>query len=228
MARIVLADVYGVRGDLEDALLQLRIAVGSSQPELAPMAAWILGNRLEEYGDLDGAVQAYQQAIDSGHRVHAAYARCYLAELQFAIGEVAAARLTLDAVESMPDHLRGWAVALRGDFCFSLGDLDGAHAAYQQVAETDPGDAGNRAAVMTAALIDSGHGGLDARERFEQLGRSEVANAERSSFVRATLERWHTGSAAAGKPTSVSVDLRWLAYGEAAVRFHRNRGSAAT
>ena len=223
VARILLADAYGVRGDLEDALLQLRLTADSGHPEIAPMAACVLGHRLEEHGDLDGAQRAYQQAVESGHHLHAARARRYLAELYFGMGEVTSALATLGTAEPMPAQIRGWAQALLGDFRFALGDLDGAYAAYQQAAETDPGDPGDRATVMLAALTDLGHGGLRAQEGFAQLRHSNEASAERSAFVRVTLQRWHGSPDGASIPGSVPVDERWLAYAEVAVQFHRDR-----
>lgn len=125
----------------------------------------------------------------------------------------------------MPAQIRGWAQALFGDFRFALGDLDGAYAAYRQAAETDPGDPGDRATVMLAALIDLGHGGLRACEAFAQLGQLDLVSAERVSFVRTTLRRWRCSPDGACVPGSVAVDQRWLAYSEAAVRFHRGRAA---
>ena len=233
VARIMLADVCDVRGDLEDMLLQLRLAADSGHCELAPMAAWALGSQLKKCGDLDGAQQAYQQALDSHHPLHSELARNYLAQLYFGMGETASAEALLSAGKSVPTCLRPWTIGLAGDIRFALGDLDGAYASYRELAEGEPGDQGNRAAVLIAALIDLGYGGPQAREHFARLERSEAVPAERAEFVRVTLERWRNASAGAPAPRSVAtaaagpVDVRWLAYGEAVVRFHRDRHPAS-
>ncbi len=234
VARIMLADACDVRGDLEDALLQWRPAAASGHGELAPPAAWVLGNRLGQCGNVDGAERAYQQAVDSNHPVHSEVARNYLAQLYFGMGETASAEALLSAGKSTPTHLRPWTVGLAADVRFALGDLDGAYASYRELAEGEPGDQGNRATVMIAALIDLGFGDPHARERFAQLEHSTVVPAERAEFVRVTLERWRTASASAPAPRSVAtaaagpVDVRWPAYGEAVVRFHRNRHPASS
>lgn len=226
-AWLLLGDVHAVLGELEDALLFLRLAAGCGHPEIAPIAACLLGHQLAEGGDVDGAEKAYQHAIESGHRVHAARARCYLAELYSNLGEGDSALAVLGVAEAMPVEIRGWAVALLGDMRFSRGDLDGACAAYWQVAETDPGDPGDRATVMLAALIELRHGVRHEQEKFAELERSTVVSAERSAYVRATIERWHGAPDGSRVTAAVQIDPHWLAYGEAAVRFYRERNSGA-
>lgn len=222
VAQLLLADVLRARGELEDGLLMMRLAVAGGHPEIAPLAACVLGNWLEEYGALESARRAYQQAVDSGHRVHGARGRGHLAELLYFEGQGQPAEVLLrEAIDCDAVEWSGQAAGLLGDIRFAEGDLDGAYEAFRAAAVRDAPDPADRAAVMLAVLIDLGCGGDRARDDFAGLQRAGMP-PERAAFIGATLARWRCAGQGVDDPVG-AVDPGWAGYYAAAMRFQRNR-----
>lgn len=222
LTQLVLADVHGVRGELEDGLLLLRLAAGSGHREIAPLAACELGNWLEQYGALESAQDAYQQAIDSGHRKHGVRARGHLAYLWYFEGRRAEAEdLLRAAIDGGVAPWSGQAALLLANIRFDEGDLEGAYEAFRTTAGLDAVDAADEATVMLAALIDLGCGGEGARADFAGLERAE-ASSERAAFIRAVLARWNEGQQGTDDPMG-AVEPDWARHYAAAMRFQRER-----
>lgn len=218
LAQFVLADLFGFRGDLADALLMLRLAAACGHREIAPAAACRLGEQLEEHGDIGSAERAYRQAINSGRGRYAFRARLRLSLLLYRDGDMRSAEeLAREVLDSDIPELAGWAAGYIADIRLSRGDRDGAYSAFRQAAELDAGDAGDRATVMLAVLTDLGCGGASAREEYALLDRSEVAQ-ERSGFIQATLNRWR---GLGGDPRGLPLNPDWLRYYAASMDYYR-------
>jgi tetratricopeptide (TPR) repeat protein len=173
LAQFLSADLFGFRGDLEDALLMPRLAAACGHREIAPAAAFRLGEELEECGDIGSAKRAYRQAIDSGRGRFAFRARLRLSMLLYREGDMRSAeesaRGVLDA--DIPE-LAGWAAGYLADIRFSRGDREGAYSAFRQAAELDAGEAGDRATAEDPDAV-----GTAASGRWSVSGVSPVARS---------------------------------------------------
>ncbi|MCI4061921.1 hypothetical protein MRQ36_04810 [Micromonospora sp. R77] len=79
IAAVTLGDrIYRRNGPGPEALRVTRLAYESQNPEAQSEAAWRLGHMLEELGELDEAIVAYQTTIDAGHVDWAPAGHCAL------------------------------------------------------------------------------------------------------------------------------------------------------
>jgi tetratricopeptide (TPR) repeat protein len=147
-----------------EAQAVLQEVVEEGPKEYADEANAWLGVVLADLGDMDGAMAAYQAAIDSRHTDHAPRSMVNLGELHLARGNLVAARSLLERAISSghPIHAARARVALAG-VLISEGDLDGARTTYEQaIGSEDPGVA--RAAAENLRFLDA-HGDRDTRQR---------------------------------------------------------------
>ena len=118
---------------VEAALRAWRVAANSGHTDVAPRAAFSLGNLLREQGDADGAKAAYQQAIDSGHPDTAPGASNNLGHLLADQGDGAGAKAAYQqAIDSGHPDAAPMAAGGLGLLLQQQGDADGAKAAYSR------------------------------------------------------------------------------------------------
>jgi tetratricopeptide (TPR) repeat protein len=123
----------GARGAGADG----RPAHHSRLPEVAPAAAYNLGQLLAEQGDVAGARTAYQQAIDSGHPDWAPEAAYNLGLMLRRQGDVTGARTAYQqAIDSGHREAAPTAGVGLGLFLAEQGDVAGARTAYQQAIDS--------------------------------------------------------------------------------------------
>jgi tetratricopeptide (TPR) repeat protein len=129
------------------AIMAMRRASGSADPDLAPLAARNLGVLLAEQGDIGGALAAYQQVIDSDHPDQAPKAAFNLGMLLAEQGDIGGALAAYQQVidSDHPDQAPTAANNL-GMLLHRQGDIGGAVAAYQGAI-----DSGDPAIVSAAA-----------------------------------------------------------------------------
>lgn len=167
------------KGNLTAARISYQAAIRTGDPNYAPRAAHRLGHLLQQEGDTEGALAAYQQAIDSGHRKEARLAEGAQALL---LG-IVLQQLSLDppnpmnaagvraayrwAVRSGRRDQAGRMAYRLGQFLQENGDEGGALAAYQQA--IDSGDReyvgkAKQARLSLSSLQEKAAGGTTGSE----------------------------------------------------------------
>lgn len=152
------------RGDLAGAEAAYRIAAGSTNAGVAPVAALNLGLLLVERGDNSGAEAAFRVAIDSGHRKMAPTAARNLGLILEQQGKdsaaMAAYRTALDFGHSESASKAAFSLGVLLD---KDGDATGAEAAYRTAVECGESEDAARAAVNLGRLLN-GRGDVSGAE----------------------------------------------------------------
>ncbi len=167
-----------LRNDLTGAEHIWRTVAGGSSPYSAE-ATFNLGALLDRQGDIDGAREAYQRAIDSGDPEAAPLAAFNLGVLLKEQGDTEGAREAYQkAIDSgHPDEAPGAAFNL-GVLLKEQGDTEGAREAYQRVIDSGhPGKAPGAAFNLGALLKEQGdtEGTREAYQRVIDSGHPEAA-----------------------------------------------------
>jgi tetratricopeptide (TPR) repeat protein len=138
VATIDLARVRARQDAVDESIELLQSVISGGDPNATPMAQDLLGDLLRfSIGDPDGAREAYQRAIDSGHpewSVTAAFGLAQLLEAE-ADPEGAQAQLRLIAEGANQIQAAG-AWDLLGDLLVRTEDNAGARAAYQRAIDS--------------------------------------------------------------------------------------------
>lgn len=121
-----------------------------------------LGDLLERHGDVEGAREAYQRGIDSGHPDHAPYAGRHLGDLLKEQGDVEGAKVAYQrAVDFGDSHEAPWTARRLGYLLERQGDVEGARAAYQRAIDSGHPRAAAEAVRDLGRLVEE-HGDVGA------------------------------------------------------------------
>lgn len=142
------------QGDIDTALEELAGVADGGHPHYGPLAAYMLGDLLRLIDD-EHAAEAFQAAIDSGHRDWSQAAKIGLAILLWTGREdEARARALLDEVIGTGHRDNGpWAATVLGELLAEDDDAEGARAAYQQAIDSQHTDWAVVAAIDLALLM---------------------------------------------------------------------------
>ena len=147
---------------------ELRAEIDSGDADHAPAAASLLGDLLQERGDVAGAIAAFRLAIDSGHPDHAPPAAVSLGGLLNEQGDVAGAMASFRlAIDSGNAEAAAAAANCLGALLQAQGDVSGAKAAYELAAGSSEDFVALAATLCLAALL-SGQGDTDAAKALYQ------------------------------------------------------------
>ncbi|SFR04767.1 Tfp pilus assembly protein PilF [Lentzea waywayandensis] len=155
LAGVGKAAVAQHRGDFEGAVEELARVADEEHPHYGPMAAYMLGDLLRQLDNGALATEAYQAAIDSGHRDWSQAAKVGLAILWWTSGsEDARARELLDEVIGTGHRDNGpWAATVLGELLAERKQTEDARAAYQRAIDSQHTDWAVTAAVDLALLM---------------------------------------------------------------------------
>lgn len=150
---VALARAWPPPGEVPQAVGSGTSGLGASRPQLGPREAYELGVTLDERGDLEEALTAYQHAVNSGHAEWAPRAANRLGEVRELQEDFKAAQAAYQrAMDSAhPDEAPKGAYKL-GNLLKEEGDLEGARVAYQAAMNSGHEDWGPRATLAVGSL----------------------------------------------------------------------------
>jgi tetratricopeptide (TPR) repeat protein len=155
------------RGVSDSAVAAFHVAVDSGHADVAPLAAGILGELLEEQGEVAAALAAYQVTVDSGHAEYAPAAAVSLGLLKQQ-GDAAGARAAFQvAVDSGHPDEAPKAAGNLGMLLKQQGDAAGARVAFQVAVDSGHADYAPAAAVSLGALLKQQGDVTGARVAFQ-------------------------------------------------------------
>jgi tetratricopeptide (TPR) repeat protein len=132
--------------------------------------AYYLGILLKEQGDTEGAREAYQEAIDSGHPDAASKAMNNLGVLLEEQGDIEGARAAYQrAIDSGHTDEAPNAALNLGNLLSEQGDIEGARAAYQRAIDSGHTDRAPMAVVNLGVLLGKQGDDEGAREAFQRV-----------------------------------------------------------
>lgn len=171
-------------GDTTGAREALRRGLAMSQPstEAAVLRALRLGQRLDHYGDTDGAQLAYEHALEVGGQDVPGQAAFRLAEIREAAGDMGGSRVAYElAIGSGHPHYAPQAVYRLGMACRNDGRASDAQAVFRQAIGSGNNDQAVGGMVGMAELL-SAEGDTAGSEAAYRMA-VDVQHAEWSPFA---------------------------------------------
>lgn len=155
LAGVGKAAVAQYRGDFEAATEELAKVADQEHPHYGPMAAYMLGDLLRQLDEGELAAEAYQAAIDSGHRDWGQSAKVGLGILLWTGGsDTARARELFDEVIGTGHRDNGpWAATVLGELLAEQDEIEDARASYQRAIDSQHETWSVTAAVDLAILM---------------------------------------------------------------------------
>ncbi len=145
------------------------MAADAEDADAAPVAAFNRGLLLWQQGDAEGAREAYQRAIDSGHPDAAPKAEVGLGLLLEEQGDLAGAQAAFQrAIDSGHADAAQWAAFQFGVLLKEQGDAEGAREAYQRAIDSGHPDAMPRGEVGLGLLLEEQGDAEGAREAYQR------------------------------------------------------------
>jgi tetratricopeptide (TPR) repeat protein len=145
---------------------------------VSPLAMLRLGELLEARGDVPGARQAYQRAMDSDHSVYAGMSAFSLGKLLAGKGDLAGARIAYQrAIDGGHPDSGALAAVELSQLLTSAGDLAGALSACRRAVRSGHPDAMPRAEVVLGIVLGREGDLAGARAAYQRAIDSGHANA---------------------------------------------------